>query len=230
MVRRSTERGSANYHWLQSLHTFSFGNYYDSNHMGFRTLRVINEDRVTGGAGFPTHPHQNMEIFSYVLSGHLEHKDSMGNRRTLAPGDIQLMSAGTGVTHSEYNPHPTEEAHFLQIWIQPRETGLMPSYTEWQPHAAQNESKKVLIISPHGAEGSAVIHQDASVYRISLSADESVDHILNDGYGLWLQIIEGSLTLNEIALSPGDGASTEKSGAYTIRADTPVEALLFEIA
>jgi uncharacterized cupin superfamily protein len=169
VVKRSAaDRGQADHGWLKSQHTFSFADYYDPQYMGFRSLRVINEDRVEPGHGFGTHPHRDMEIFSYVLEGALAHKDSLGNGRTLKPGRIQLMSAGRGVTHSEFNPSRGEGLHFLQIWIQPREQGLTPSYTEWHPKADNDSDPKVLVISPDGRDGSATIHQDAEVYRLRL--------------------------------------------------------------
>ena len=150
-IRRAKTRGHTDYGWLKSSHTFSFGDYYDPAHMGFRSLRVINDDRVMPGQGFGTHPHRDMEIFSYVIEGALEHKDSMGNGRVLRPGEIQLMTAGRGVTHSEFNPSPSQLLHFLQIWIQPRERGLAPDYTEWRPPADPADASQVLIISPDGS-------------------------------------------------------------------------------
>jgi len=162
-VRRASERGHADHGWLNTYHTFSFADYYDPAHMGFRSLRVINDDRVAPGRGFGAHPHRDMEIFSYVLEGTLEHKDSMGNGRQLKPGQIQLMSAGRGVTYSEFNPSPAQPLHFLQIWIQPRERILVPSYTEWHPKPEHIHAPKVLIISADGRDGSATIHQDADI-------------------------------------------------------------------
>src|SRR5258706_8890327 len=162
-IRRANERGHADHGWLNSHHTFSFADYYDPAHMGFRSLRVINDDRVAAGQGFGTHPHRDMEIFSYVLEGALEHKDSLGNGSVLKPGQIQLMSAGRGVTHSEFNPLPGEPLHFLQIWIQPRARGLTPGYTEWLPKTEQADAPKVLVISSDGRDGSATIHQDADI-------------------------------------------------------------------
>ncbi len=228
-VRQADERGLADFGWLKSRHTFSFGEYYDPAHMGFRTLRVINEDRVAPSGGFPTHPHRDMEIFSYVLEGQLEHKDSMGNGRTLKPGQIQLMSAGSGVTHSEYNPSSREGVHFLQIWIQPKAKGLPPAYTEWHPDAASEANAKVLVISPDGAENSAVIRQDARVYRIRLAAGQEVRHELAPGRGLWLQVMRGNLTLDTTALSAGDGASSETAGTFVIKGSEETEALLFDL-
>lgn len=229
-VRRADERGLADFGWLKSRHTFSFGEYHDPNHMGFRSLRVINEDRVEAGAGFPTHPHRDMEIFSYILEGALAHTDSMGNTRVLKPGQVQLMSAGRGVTHSEFNPSPTEGAHFLQIWIQPRERGLAPSYTEWHPQVERDTDAKVLIISPDGREDSAVIHQDAEVYRIRLKAGTMISHTVAPGRGIWLQVMRGSASLNGVALSAGDGASMDTSGTMTLSAEHDAEALLFDLA
>jgi quercetin 2,3-dioxygenase len=228
-VRPAAKRGLADYGWLVSRHTFSFADYYDPAHMGFRSLRVINEDQVSPEQGFGAHPHRDMEIFSYVRSGILEHKDSLGNGRQLLPGEIQLMSAGTGVVHSECNASTNEPLRFLQIWIQPREQGLAPSYTEWRPQSEQTEAKKVLVISSDGRDNSATIHQDADVYRIKLAAGETVTHTLRAGWGVWLQVIEGSLTLNGVLLEAGDGASTETEGMLTIEALESTEALLFDL-
>lgn len=228
-VRRAESRGHANHGWLDTRHTFSFADYYDPAHMGFRSLRVINDDRIAPGMGFSTHPHRDMEIFSYVLEGTLEHKDSMGNGRQLRPGQIQLMSAGRGVTHSEFNPSTSEPLRILQIWIQPRERGLTPSYTEWRPRPEHAGSPKVLVISPDGREGSATIHQDAEVYRICLRAGDAITHELRSGRGAWLQVAEGALSLNGTALVTGDGASTEHPGQLTLVASQPTEALLFDL-
>jgi len=229
-IRRAYERGHADHGWLNSHHTFSFADYYDPAHMGFRSLRVINDDRVAPGQGFGTHAHRDMEIFSYVLEGALQHKDSMGNGSALKPGQIQLMSAGRGVTHSEFNPSRTEPLHFLQIWIQPRQRGLVPSYTEWHPNTEQRDALKTLVISPDGRSGSAKIHQDAEVYRIRLQSGQTVTHELKAGRGAWLQIAEGALALNDVALTTGDGASTEQAGVLTLEASQPTEALLFDLA
>ena len=229
-VRRSADRGHANHGWLDTYHTFSFADYYDPAHMGFRSLRVINQDKVAPGAGFPTHPHREMEIFSYVVSGAIAHKDSMGNGRELLPGQIQLMSAGSGVTHSEFNPSKTEPLHLLQIWILPETRGLTPSYTEWHPSADSESSAKVLVISPDGRDGSATIHQDADVYRVRLKAGETVTHDLAPGRGLWLQVIHGELASGETILKPGDAASTEAPGPIDFTAAEDAEALLFDLA
>lgn len=229
-IRRANERGHGDHGWLNSYHTFSFADYYDPAHVGFRSLRVINDDRVAAGKGFGAHPHRDMEIFSYVLEGTLEHKDSMGNGRQLEPGRIQLMSAGRGVTHSEFNPSTTEPLHFLQIWIQPRERGLAPSYTEWHPKPENAQAPKVLVISPDGRDGSATIHQDVDVYRIRLEAGRTISHAIKPGRGAWLHVADGALTLNDAELATGDGASTEAPGLLTMKANKPTEALLFDIA
>jgi quercetin 2,3-dioxygenase len=229
-LRRANARGLGDHGWLKSYHTFSFADYYDPAHMGFRSLRVINDDRVAPGMGFGTHPHRDMEIFSYVLDGALEHKDSLGNGRVLKPGQIQLMSAGRGVTHSEFNPSQGDPLHFLQIWIQPRERGLPPSYTEWLPKAEHAEAPKVLVISPDGRDGSATIHQDAEIYRLRLQPGQTAKHELKPGRGAWLQVAEGALTFNGVELATGDGGSTEEPGPLTFTALQPTEALLFDLA
>jgi redox-sensitive bicupin YhaK (pirin superfamily) len=228
-LRRAGERGHADHGWLKSNHTFSFANYHDPEQMGFRTLRVINDDRVAPGHGFGTHPHRDMEIFSYVLEGALEHKDSLGNGRVLRPGQIQLMSAGRGVTHSEFNPSKEEPLHFLQIWILPSERGLAPGYTEWLPEAKHVADPKVLVISADGRDGSATIHQDADVYRVRLEPGQTVTHDLKAGRGAWLQIAEGALKFNNVEMNTGDGASTELPGWLTFTAILPTEALLFDL-
>lgn len=228
-ILRSDDRGQADHGWLIARHSFSFADYYNPQRMGFRSLRVINQDRIAGGGGFPKHPHRDMEIFSYLVSGQLQHADSMGNEKVLSPGDVQLMSAGRGILHSEFNPSESEEAHLLQIWIQPSEPGLTPSYTEWQPVEGTNP-RKVTLISQDGRDHSATIHQDASVYRIKLAAGESVDHQLADGRGAWLQVIHGELSLNGHQLSPGDAASTEAAGPLEITSSGGSEALLFDLA
>lgn len=229
-IRRSNERGHANHGWLDSYHTFSFADYYDPAHMGFRSLRVINQDKVAPGAGFPTHPHRDMEIFSYVVSGAIAHKDSMGNGRELLPGQIQLMSAGSGVTHSEFNPSKAAPLHLLQIWILPHTRGLKPSYTEWHPSAESEAVNKVLVISPDGREDSATIHQDADIYRVRLKAGDTVSHDLAPGRGLWLQLINGELNADETTLRPGDAASSESPGNIHFKATEDSEALLFDLA
>ncbi|QYY35954.1 pirin family protein [Ruficoccus sp. ZRK36] len=229
-IRLAGERGHADHGWLDSRHTFSFADYHDPAQMGFRTLRVINDDRVAAGRGFGLHPHRDMEIFSYMLEGQLQHEDSLGNGRTLSPGQVQLMSAGSGVRHSEFNPSSDEPTHFLQVWIHPRERGLSPSYTEWHPSPEHTESPKVLIISPDGHEGSATIHQDVDIYRLRLGEGQSASHQLPAGHGLWLQVAAGSIRVNGTPLAVGDGVSSEDAGLFTMTADAPAEALLFDFA
>ncbi len=227
-IRRANERGHANHGWLESRHTFSFADYYDAAHMGFRSLRVINDDRVAPHGGFPTHPHRDMEIFSYVLSGCLAHRDSMGNQRELKPGEIQLMRAGSGVSHSEFNPSSTEEARFLQIWITPATRGLTPAYTEWTPPAAA--SPKQLVISSDGRDGSARIAQDASIYLIRGAPGATIAHGLAAGRGLWLHIIRGAATVAGQLLQPGDAAALEQPAQVEIQAGPDgLEALLFDL-
>jgi redox-sensitive bicupin YhaK (pirin superfamily) len=228
-VRRADERGAADRGWLKSRFTFSFADYHDPQHMGFRALRVINDDHVAPGMGFDMHPHRDMEIFSYVLAGTIEHKDSMGNGRQLKPGEIQLMSAGTGVSHSEFNPSDDEDLHLLQIWITPRERGIAPRYTEWHPSPEHSDAPKVLVISPDGREGSATIAQDADIYRIKLQTGQTVSHDLKAGRGVWLHVAKGSLDLNGVSLVTGDGASTEQPGRLTLTALEPTEALLMDL-
>ena len=228
-IRRADERGRADHGWLLARHSFSFADYYEPAHLGFRALRVINEDVIAPGRGFGTHPHRDMEIFSYVLAGALEHKDSLGNGRIIRPGQIQLMSAGRGVTHSEFNPSRTDPAHLLQIWLQPRARGLAPRYHEWQPAAGQIDAPKVLLISADGREGSAVIQQDADIYRVLLKPGQTATHDLRAGRGAWLQVVRGALTLDGTPLAAGDGASTEQPGQLTLTATEPTEALLFDL-
>lgn len=229
-IRPSAERGLADHGWLRSRHTFSFADYHDPAHMGFRSLRVINDDIVAAGRGFPEHPHSDMEIFSYVLEGALAHRDSLGNERILTPGQIQLMSAGTGVRHSEFNPSSTDSTHFLQIWIQPREQGLKPSYTEWHPSPQNSEDSKVLVISPDGRDASARIQQDAEIYRILLEPGQSLQHEVRPERGIWLQIAEGSVVVNGTTLDSGDAVATEVSGTLTLTANSRTNALLFDLS
>lgn len=229
-IRRATDRGHANHGWLDTWHTFSFGDYYDPSHMGFRSLRVINDDRIAAGGGFPSHPHRDMEIFSYLLDGQLAHEDSMGNKRVLNPGEIQLMRAGSGVKHSEYNPSRSAPAHLLQIWIIPESRGLEPAYTEWAPQSGRENEIKTLVISSDGREGSATIAQDASIYLLKIRPGESTGHTLAAGRGLWLHIAKGSVTVNGIELSAGDALSLEEQGEIHISAGSEAaEAILFDL-
>ncbi len=229
-VRRSRERGHADHGWLHTWHSFSFADYHDPAHMGFRSLRVINQDIIAPGVGFPMHPHRDMEIFSYVLQGAIEHRDSLGNHAQVRPGQIQVMSAGTGVRHSEVNPSATEPLHLLQVWILPDRAGLKPRYAEWTPTVAQSSAAKVLIVSQDGREGSAHISQDASVYRVKASAATTVGHSLAAGRGLWFQLIEGDVQVGGVKLAPGDAVSSEEAGDFEFKSAGPVEALLFDLA
>lgn len=223
----SNERGQANHGWLKSKHTFSFADYYNPHCIGFRTLKVINQDVVAPLGGFATHAHKDMEIFSYVLEGELAHKDSLGNERILKPGEVQLMSAGSGITHSEFNPSDTKILHFLQIWILPNQNELQPSYSEWK----QGDDKaKSLLISPCGSKGSATINQDAYVYRIKMNKDEIISHELNKNRGAWFQLIAGSVTICNEVIHAGDAFSTETDGILEIKANETVEGLLFDLA
>jgi len=229
VVRRSADRGHADHGWLKSHHSFSFADYYDPAHMGFRSLRVINEDHIAPGGGFPTHPHRDMEIFSYVVKGALQHKDSMGNGRVLHPGQIQLMSAGKGVLHSEFNPSSEVTTHMLQIWIQPRQRGLVPSYTEWHPDAAREKDPKVLVISPDGRDASATIQQDADVYRVRLAGGASIEQQVRPRRGVWFQLIKGSVNVGDVTLEAGDAVSSEAPGELTFTASAEAEGLLFDL-
>ena len=231
VIRRSSERGFMDYGAVQSQLSFSFGDYYDPKHMAFRVLRVINQDLVAAGAGFPTHGHKDMEIFSYVLEGTIAHRDSLGNNAELKPGQIQVMSAGSGVKHSEFNPSKSEVLRFIQVWIMPKANGLAPRYSEWKPTPEMQSAAKVLIISEDGREQSAKVYQDVSVYRLKLCAKQKIEHALKQGRGLWLQVISGSVNIAQDSLSAGDGWSTEQSGQWQFEAlDDSVEALLFDLA
>jgi redox-sensitive bicupin YhaK (pirin superfamily) len=229
-IRKAEERGHFDFGWLNTYHTFSFGDYYDPTHMGFRSLRVINEDVVQKRRGFPRHGHRDMEIFTYILQGALEHRDSMGNGSIIRPGDVQRMSAGTGVTHSESNPSPDEPVHLLQIWILPSEEGIPPDYEEKRFPDDEKRNKLRLIISPDAAAGSVKIHQDAQVYASVLDSDQEVSHSLASGRHAWLQVAAGSVALNDVRLKQGDGAAVSQETAITIAAQEPSEILLFELA
>ena len=207
-IRKANDRGRTKWDWLDSRHTFSFGEYFDPQHLGFRSLRVINDDLVQPGQGFGTHPHRDMEILTYVLSGQLAHRDSMGNGRTIETGELQAMSAGRGITHSEFNASEQVPVHFLQIWITPDERGLTPSYSEWKPNGPADRPLK-LLASPTGADGSVRIHQDARLYLGELVAHESSRHALAPGRGAWLHLIEGRVVSGSTTLSPGDALGVE---------------------
>ena len=229
-LRPSGERGHANYGWLDTRHTFSFANYYDPKHMGFRDLRVINEDHVAGGAGFPTHPHRDMEIISYVVEGALEHKDSMGNGSIIRPGEVQRMTAGTGVTHSEFNHSTDDPVRFLQIWIQPDQRGLAPGYAQESYPDEERRGRLRLVASADGSQRSIRIHQDIRLYGSLLESGQEVRHEVSPGRHAWLQLIEGSLVVNKVALHRGDGAAISETGSLVIRAEEPAHFLLFDLA
>jgi hypothetical protein len=231
-LRPSAERGYANHGWLDTYHTFSFDTYHDPAHMGFRSLRVINEDWVAGGKGFPPHGHRDMEIVTYVLDGALQHQDSMGNGSVIRPGEVQRMSAGTGVTHSEYNPSPTEPLHLLQIWIKPEARNLEPSYEQKKFAAEGRRGRLQLVASREARDGSVRIHQDAALYAAALAPKETVRHKLEDGRHAWLQVASGAVTLNGVALKAGDGAAASDESALEIAGagDGSSEILLFDLA
>ena len=229
-IRRADARGHFDFRWLNTFHTFSFGDYYDPSFMGFRSLRVINEDFVRGGRGFPTHGHRDMEIITYILSGALAHRDSMGNGSIIRPGDVQRMSAGTGVTHSEANPSRDEAVHLLQIWILPAEQGLAPSYEQKVFSEEQKRGRLCLIASADGREDSVTVHQDASVYASVLGKDEEVVHALTFGRHAWLQIARGGVTLNGEELNQGDGAAISSEEQIAIRGRDISEVLLIDLA
>jgi quercetin 2,3-dioxygenase len=229
-IRHKTDRGATETSWLSSQHSFSFGEYYDPKNMGFGPLRVINEDWVRPGAGFDTHGHANMEIITYVLSGALEHKDSLGSGSVIRPGDVQMMSAGKGILHSEYNPSDSEEVHLLQIWIMPRETGTRPTYqqTSFTPEDFRNRLR--LVVSPDGAEGSLVIRQDAKLYVARLDAGKSLSLEMAPNKKYWLQLARGKITLNKQALEAGDAAGFDNEpGSVDATAADDAEFLFFEL-
>lgn len=229
-IRRANERGHAQHGWLESYHTFSFADYHDPRFMGFRALRVINEDRVQPGRGFGMHSHRDMEIVSYVLAGALEHQDSMGTRSIIRPGEVQRMSAGTGVTHSELNHSRSEVVHFLQIWILPERQGLAPSYEQRAFSEAERRDRLRLVASRGGRDGSVAIHQDVDLHAALLSAGAAVEHALGAGRHAWLQVASGSVAMNNQLLSAGDGAAASDETSIRIAAREPAEILLFDLA
>ena len=228
-IRRSEERGFADHGWLKSFHTFSFADYFDPEHVEFGPLRVINEDRVQAGAGFGTHAHRDMEIISYVLSGELAHKDSMGNGSTLRPGDVQRMSAGSGVRHSEFNPSQSTGTHFLQIWIQPNQRDIEPSYEEKRFEAAQKRGRLLLIVSPDRAEGSLLIHQDTRVYAGLFDGTEQADLGVRKGRRLYVHVARGALTANGVALEAGDALRVSDATQLRLERGRDAEVLVFDL-
>ncbi|WP_170423399.1 pirin family protein [Ruegeria arenilitoris] len=229
MIRPSAERGAANFGWLDSKHSFSFGQYLDPNHMGFGPLRVINEDRVAPGAGFGTHGHADMEIISVVLDGALEHKDSMGQNAIIRPGEVQRMSAGTGVRHSEYNASKTDPVHFLQIWIVPEREGLRPSYEQKTFPEIERQDNLRLLGSRDGRDGSLTIHQDVDLYGATLNAGKELQHDIAAGRGVWVQVIRGALTANGSDLETGDGFAVANKPQVNLKACGDAEILLFDM-
>jgi len=229
-LRKATERGHARHGWLESFHTFSFAGYYDPKHMGFGDLRVINEDRVQPQRGFGTHSHEDMEIVSYVLEGALAHKDSLGTGSVIRPGDVQRMSAGTGVTHSEFNHSQDELVHFLQIWILPEREGLAPSYEQKHFPASERRGKLRLVASRDAREGSVRVHQDAELYATLLGDGDAVEHALAPGRRAWVQVARGEVELNGVRLEAGDGAAVTDERTLRLARAKDAEVLLFDLA
>ena len=229
-LRKSQDRGHADHGWLKSFHSFSFANYYDPAHMGFGNLRVINEDRIAPGTGFGTHGHRDMEIISYVLSGELAHRDTLGNVKAIPPGDVQRMSAGTGVQHSEFNHAQGQQTHFLQIWIQPDRTGIAPGYEQKSFADADKRGQLRLVASPDGARGSVVIHADARVYAGLFDGAESATLALDPKRKAYVHLVRGTLTANGQALSGGDAAMLEGESQVVLAAGQDAEVLVFDLA
>ena len=229
-IRRAADRGHADHGWLNTHHTFSFSSYRDPKHVHFRALRVMNEDFVAPGQGFGTHPHENMEIVTYVLEGALEHRDSMGNGEVLRPGEFQRMSAGTGITHSEFNPSPTEPVHLYQIWLFPDREGIEPSYEQKRFEEVERHNRLRLVASPDAADGSLQIHQDARIFLSSLDAGKQVTHGLGAGRHAWLQVLRGKVAVNGQALETSDGAAVSEESALEIEAKDDAEVMLFDLA
>jgi redox-sensitive bicupin YhaK (pirin superfamily) len=227
--RRAAERGHAQHGWLDSFHSFSFADYYDPEHMGFGPLRVINEDRVQPGMGFGTHGHRDMEILSYVLEGELSHRDNMGNGSIIVPGDVQRMSAGRGVLHSEFNPSPDFPVHFLQIWIEPAARGIRPSYEQKRFDAPAKRGRLALIASPDGANGSVTLHQDARVYAALVDGSERVAHDIAAGRRGYVHVARGRVQLNGTALDAGDAARLEGPASVTLDGGDDAEVLVFDL-
>jgi len=228
-LRPAQERGHVNHGWLDSYHSFSFADYYDPAHMGFGPLRVINEDRVAPGKGFGTHGHRDMEIISYVLDGALEHRDSMGTGSTIVPGDVQRMSAGRGVMHSEFNPSPDRPVHFLQIWIEPAERGVAPSYEQKRFDAASKRGRLRLVASPGGEDGSVALHRNARVFAGLFDGDERAEHTLAPGRRAYVHVARGHATVNGHALGPGDALRIEAEPAVSVSQGRDAEILLFDL-
>ncbi|AMV18829.1 pirin family protein [Planctomyces sp. SH-PL14] len=229
VVRRAADRGHADHGWLDTWHTFSFSSYQDPDHVQFRSLRVMNEDFVAPGRGFGTHPHRDMEIVTYVLEGALEHRDSMGNGEILRPGEFQRMSAGTGITHSEFNPSKTEPVHLYQIWLLPERKGITPSYEQKRFAEEERHNRLRLVASRDAADGSLLIHQDARIFLGTLDAGIPVTHTLDAGRHAWIQVLRGSVALNGIGLETSDGAAVSDLRDLTITASTNAEVMVFDL-
>ncbi len=229
-IRRAADRGHFDHGWLDTYHTFSFGDYYDPAHLGFRSLRVINDDRVQPGQGFGMHGHRDMEIVTYVLAGALEHRDSLGNGSVLRPGELQHMTAGTGVRHGEFNPSDREEVHLYQIWLLPERNGLRPGYEQKAFPEEERQGALRLVASPTGEHGSLTIRQDARLYLATLRPGEAVAHALEPGRHAWLQVLRGAAALNGHALSAGDGAAVSEVGRLEIEGQAGGEVILFDLA
>jgi redox-sensitive bicupin YhaK (pirin superfamily) len=229
-VRRAQDRGRFDFGWLDTRHTFSFGDYYDPRHMGFRTLRVINEDRVQPGQGFGTHPHRDMEIITYVLEGQLAHRDSTGTGSVISPGDVQRMTAGSGIRHSEFNPSKEGPVHFLQIWILPDTNGLEPSYEQKTFPESERAGRLRVVASNDGREGSLRVHQDVSLHASALSPGEHVELPLGAGRHAWVQVARGAIRVNGQTLQQGDGAQISGERRLDIAAERPSEFLVFDLA
>jgi len=229
-LRKANDRGPSNLGWLNSQHTFSFGHYYDAQHMGFGSLRVINDDHVIAGAGFGTHPHDNMEIVSYVLEGALEHKDSMGHGSVILPGEVQLLSAGTGITHSEYNHSKTEPVHFLQIWLMPDKRGIKPGYAQKAFADEEKRSTFRLVVSAEGRDGSLPIQQDVDMSVALLNGDETVDYTLASERKAWVHVARGEVSMNGHLLQAGDGAAIEAEATLHFSDGRDAEVIMFDMA
>jgi redox-sensitive bicupin YhaK (pirin superfamily) len=229
-IRRSNERGYADHGWLKSFHTFSFAGYRDTNHMEFRSLRVMNEDRVAPGKGFGTHAHDNMEIVSYVLEGELEHKDSIGNGEVLRPGEFQRITAGTGITHSEFNPSSCHITHFYQIWIRPDRKDIEPSYEQRTFDAAERQNTFQLVASPDAQNGSLLIHQDARILLADLTNGNELVYEVQPERHVWLQVLRGSLSINDETLRTGDAAAISDEAQLALKSNESAELMLFDLA
>jgi redox-sensitive bicupin YhaK (pirin superfamily) len=229
-IRRADARGHADHGWLNSYHTFSFASYHDPQHMGFRSLRVMNEDRVAAGQGFGTHAHRDMEIVSYVLDGKLEHKDSMGNGEVLRPGEFQRITAGTGITHSEFNPAKDQPTHFYQIWLIPERHGIEPGYEQKQFDPAGRNNRLQLVASRSAAQGSLLIHQDANIYLADLNAGHALTYDIPPGRHVWLQVLRASVTVNGQLLQTSDAVAMSDESKLTLETDDHAEIMLFDLA